>query len=112
MAEQLEEVATPPLEATATVWGLIEKLALDADADIAKLERVIAMYERLKAKEGELVFNVAKGRILNKLVRVRIVKNRSALCEIEKFARNRFETWSKPASIPTPNPPMSITSRK
>jgi hypothetical protein len=83
MAEQLEEVATPPLEATAAVWGLIEKLALDADADIAKLERVIAMYERLKAKEAELAFNAAKGRILEKLVRVRIVKNRSVLCETE-----------------------------
>jgi hypothetical protein len=83
MAEQLEGVATPPLEATAAVWGLIEKLALDVDADIAKLERIIAMYERLKAKEGELAFNAAKGRILNKLVRVRIVKNRSALCETE-----------------------------
>ena len=28
MTEQPEEVATPPSEATAAVWGLIEKLAL------------------------------------------------------------------------------------
>ena len=89
MAEQLEEVATPPFEATVAVWGLIEKLVLDADAGIAKLERVIAMYERLKAKEGELAFNAAKGRILNKLVRVRIVKNRSALCETENCSPPR-----------------------
>jgi hypothetical protein len=83
MTEQPEEVATPPSEATAAVWGLIEKLALDADAIVAKLERVIAMYERLKAKEVELAFNAAKGRILNKLAHVRILKNRSVLCEIE-----------------------------
>jgi hypothetical protein len=56
---------------------------------IAKLERVIAMYERLKARESELAFNAAKGRILNKLVRVRIAKNRSALCETENCSRPR-----------------------
>jgi hypothetical protein len=83
MSEQLEEEVTPPLEATAAVWGLIEKLALDADANLTNLERVIAIHERLKAKEAELAFNAAKGRILKKLARVRIVKNRCVLCETE-----------------------------
>jgi hypothetical protein len=63
--------------------GLIEKLALDPGADIAKLERVIAMYDRLKEKEAELAFSAAKARILKKLARIKIVKNRSASCEIE-----------------------------
>ena len=89
MAEQLEEVATPPSEATAAVWGLIEKLALDANAGVAKLERIIAMHERLKAKEVELAFNAAKGRILNKLAHVRILKNRSVLCEGENGKSQR-----------------------
>jgi hypothetical protein len=95
MAEQLDEVARPPLEAAAAVWGLIERLALDADADIAKLERIVAMYERLKATEAALAFNAAKGRILKKLARVRIVKNRPALYEIEhgKPQKSTYEAF-------------------
>jgi len=83
MEERLEQVTSPPSDSTAAVLPLIEKLALDPGGDVAKLERVIAMYERLRAKEAELAFNAAKGRILNRLARVRIVKNRSASCEIE-----------------------------
>jgi hypothetical protein len=95
MEEQLKDVAAPPLQTAAAVWGLIEKLALDADADIAKLERIIAMYERLKAKGAELAFNAAKARMLNKLSRVRVVKNRSVLCEIEngKSQRGAYEAF-------------------
>jgi hypothetical protein len=46
--------------------ALIERLALDPHADVEKLERIMAMYERLKAKETELAYNAAKGRILKK----------------------------------------------
>jgi hypothetical protein len=45
---------------------------------------MMAMYERLKAKEAELAYNAAKGRILKKLAHIKIVKNRPALYEIEK----------------------------
>src|SRR5215469_9548651 len=62
---------------------LIEKLALDPCADVAKLERVIKMCDRLQAKEAELAFSAAKGRILKKLAGIKILKNRSALYEIE-----------------------------
>jgi len=44
----------------------------------------MAMYHRLKAKEAELAYNAAKGRILKKLALIKIVKNRSVLPEIEK----------------------------
>jgi hypothetical protein len=74
----------PPLDCPATVLALIERVALDPRADVEKLERMMAMYERLKAKEGELAYNAAKGRILKKLARIKIVKNRSVLYEIEK----------------------------
>jgi hypothetical protein len=63
---------------------LIERVALDPRADVEKLERLMAMYKRLKAKEAELAYNAAKGRILKKLVGIKIVKNRSALPEIDK----------------------------
>jgi hypothetical protein len=67
-----------------TVLALIERVALDPHADVEKLERVMAMYERLNAKEAELAYNAAKGRILKKLAGIKIVKNRSALYEAEK----------------------------
>ena len=82
--DTVERLAALPSESPAAVLALIERTALDPCADFAKLERVTAMYERLKAKEAELAYNAAKGRILKKLARIKIVKNRSVLYEIEK----------------------------
>ena len=73
-----------PGDSPSTVLELIERVALDPRADVEKLERMMAMYERLKAQEAELAYNAAKGRILKKLVGIKIGKNRSALFEIEK----------------------------
>ena len=74
----------PPTDSASTVLALIERVALDPRAAVEKLERMTAMYERLKAKEAELAYNAAKGRILKKLAGVKIVKNRPALYEVEK----------------------------
>ena len=63
---------------------MIERVGVDPHTDVEKLERIMAMYERLKAKEAELAYNAAKGRILEKLVGIKIVKNRSARPEIDK----------------------------
>jgi ERF superfamily len=63
---------------------LIERLALDPRADVEKVERMMTMYEALKAKEAELAYNAAKARILKKLAGIKIVKNRSALYELDK----------------------------
>jgi hypothetical protein len=77
------------------VLALIERMALDPCADVEKLERMMAMYERLKAKEAELAFNAAKGRILKKLAGTKIVKNRSVSYEIEsgKAQRGTYEAF-------------------
>ena len=75
-------VRVPPMPesgTTFTVLALIERVTLDPRVDVEKLDRVMAMYERLKAKESELAFNAAKGRILKKLAGVKIVKNRTVL---------------------------------
>jgi hypothetical protein len=72
-----------PSDGPSTVLALIERLALDPGAGVEKLQRMIAMYERLKAKEAELAYNAAKGRILKKLAGIKIVKNRSAVNEID-----------------------------
>jgi hypothetical protein len=71
-------------DSPSTVLALIERVALDPRADVEKLERLVAMYERLKAKEAELAYNAAKGRILKKLAGIKIVKNRSVLHESAK----------------------------
>jgi len=73
-----------PLDSQPTILALIEKMALDPHADVEKLECMMAMYERLKAKEAELAYNAAKGRILKKLASIKIVKSRSVLNEIEQ----------------------------
>jgi hypothetical protein len=75
---------TAPLgDCAPTVLALINRVALDACADVEKLDRVTALYERLKAKEAELAYNAAKSRILKKLAGIKIVKTRPALCEIK-----------------------------
>ena len=77
-------LAAPPSDSPSTVFGMIERVALDPRAGVEKLERIMGMYDRLKAKEAELAYNAAKGRIQRKLARIRIVKNRSALYEVGK----------------------------
>jgi hypothetical protein len=72
-------LSEPPSDSAPTVLGLIERVALDPCADVEKLERIMAMYETLKAKEAELAYNAAKGRILRKLAGIKIVKSRSVL---------------------------------
>jgi hypothetical protein len=74
----------PPSDSPSTILALIEQIARNPDADVEKLERMMAMYERLKAKEAELAYNAAKGRILKRLASIKIVKNRSVLHEIEQ----------------------------
>jgi hypothetical protein len=75
---------TPPSDNAASMLALIERVALDPRADVEKLERMMAMYQRLKAKETELAYNAAKARILKKLAGIKIVKSRSVLPEIDK----------------------------
>ena len=73
-----------PPNSPSTVLAVIEKLALDPRADVEKLDRMMAMYEGLKAKEAELAYNAAKARILKKLAGIKIVRNRSVLHELDK----------------------------
>jgi len=73
-----------PSDSPSTVLALIERLALDPGAAVEKLERMITMYEGLKAKEAELAYNAAKGRILKRLAGIKIVKNRAVLQELDK----------------------------
>jgi len=81
----VEQLLRAPLsDSPSMVLALIERVALDPRADVEKLERMMAMYERLEAKAAELAYNAAKGRILKKLAGIKIVKNRPVLHEVEK----------------------------
>ena len=62
----VEPLAAPPSDSPSTVMALIERVALDPSAGVEKLEHLAAIYDRLKAKEAELAFNGAKGRILKR----------------------------------------------
>src|SRR5215831_1178715 len=77
-------VSASPVDGASSVLALTNSLALDPRADVEKLDPIIAMYERLKAKEAELQYNAAKGRILKKLAAINIVKKKPALYEIEE----------------------------
>jgi hypothetical protein len=70
------------VDSASTLLGLIERVTVDPGADAEKLERIMAIYETLRAKEAELAYNAAKGRVLKKLAGIKIVKSRSTLNEI------------------------------
>jgi len=85
--DEVGRITAPHRGSAAAVLALIESLAFDPNVDNAKLERVIAMYERIKSGEAELAFNAAKGRILRKLARIKILKSRPALCRVASGKR-------------------------
>src|SRR6266567_1457800 len=62
----------------------IERFLNDPRLDLDRAERLFAFQERLMARQAEIDFNAAKGRILKKLAGIKIVKNRTVLYEIEK----------------------------
>jgi len=80
---QVEPLPAPAAHTPSTVLALIERVTLDPCAGVEKLDRLAAIYEHLEAKEAELAFNAAKGRILKKLAGIKIVKNRPVLSETD-----------------------------
>src|SRR5215471_7744772 len=83
----------PRTDSSTTMLALMEQLALDPDADVAKLERVIALYERLTAKAAELAYNAAKGRILKKLADIN-----TARCSRKSTTGNRKTAPTEPSN--------------
>src|ERR1700757_4215553 len=85
----------PASDSPSAILELIERVALDPGANVEKLERMMAMYERITAKKAELAYNAAKSRILKKLSEIKIVKNRPVLTEIDegKPQKGTFEAF-------------------
>lgn len=44
---------------TATVLSIIERVAMNPDADIEKMERLLVMHERMQSKQAEAAYNAA-----------------------------------------------------
>jgi hypothetical protein len=102
--EQSEELVerllpAPPSDSASAVLALVERAAIDPRADVEKLERMMAMYERLKAKEAELAYNAAKGRILKKLARIKIARTNPL------YTKSRRESLKGAPSKPSNTPP-------
>lgn len=49
----------PGMPEPATVLAIISRVASDPNADIDKMERLMAMHERMTAKQAEMAFNAA-----------------------------------------------------
>jgi len=88
--------ASPPTDSSARVLALIERLAADSRADVAKLDRMMALYERLRAKDAELAYNAAKGRILKKLPASR--SSRTARHSTKSTVGNHKRAPTKPSN--------------
>jgi len=64
--------------------ALIDRYVRDPSIDVDKLERILAMKERMDAKEAEIEFNEAKASLSQKLAGYRIVRSRMVLYDIDK----------------------------
>jgi hypothetical protein len=80
-----EPAASSPTHAA---LAIIERAARDPAVDVEKLERLLAMQERLFARDAEQEFNEAKARIKQKLARIKIVKRKWVRYDIEKNNKN------------------------
>lgn len=65
---------------------VIDSYVRDPTIDVDKLERLIAMAERREAREAELAFNAAKGRIKFALRDVRITKTKAGPDNAYRYA--------------------------
>jgi hypothetical protein len=54
-----QEVAAPALVENSAIISMIERAASDQRVDVDKLERLMAMRERMEAKQAETAFNIA-----------------------------------------------------
>lgn len=55
--EQPQQVAT--VTDTASIMAVISRAASDPNTDVEKLERMMAMYERMESRQSEVAFNAA-----------------------------------------------------
>ena len=91
--ETRQELAAPQLE-TASLLAVISRAASDPNADIEKMERLMAMYERMESRKAERAFNEAMKAAQSQMVRVAADKTNSqthseyaTYAELDRMAR-------------------------
>src|ERR1700747_2210916 len=75
---------TVPAAPPGTMLALIDRYMTDPSVDVDKFERLLALKERLDAKEAELQFNEARERLARRLADIRIVRTKSVLYDIDR----------------------------
>lgn len=70
MVQRDNEITAPAKVESATMISLIAKAASDPNVDMDKMERLLAMKERMEAKEAEMAFNSALSRVQQKMGRI------------------------------------------
>ena len=79
--------------------AIIERAAMNPDIDVEKLERMMAMQERIMAKNAEMSFNQAMSRLAQKMPRIvkggtvgyKEDKNNKSSATVEAFRFARYE---------------------
>jgi hypothetical protein len=69
--------------------ALMERLARDPTVDVDKYERILAMQERLIAKDAEAQFNDAMNRVAQRMAAVRFIRNRSVGYDADKHDKSK-----------------------
>jgi hypothetical protein len=75
---------TPELPPPTGMLALIDRYVRDPTISVERLERILALKERMDLKEAEIEFNEAKASLSEKLASYRIVRTKSVLYDIDK----------------------------
>ena len=67
VVQVIEEQAIVPIDQATAMISVIERVALDPNADIDKLERMLAMQERIISRQAETEFNIAMSKVQSEI---------------------------------------------
>lgn len=70
VAQRQESAPIVPAGESASILQLIMRVAADPQCDIEKMERLMAMHERVKAQQAEAEFNCALSRVQSNMGRI------------------------------------------
>lgn len=74
VAQQQGGALATAADASATMLSVISRAAADPQTDVEKMERLLAMYERMQMQEAQAKFNEAMARVQSAMRRVRTDK--------------------------------------
>ncbi|MCY1428699.1 ERF superfamily protein [compost metagenome] len=72
LIEQPQQILAPAISVDTSIMAVISRAAADPSCDIEKMERLMAMHERMQAKASETEFNAALSRVQGEMGRVAV----------------------------------------